>query len=174
MSRLGAAILAERDDASPFPWAALTLQGEVEAMAADGPAIAAEERYRAALAESRARDAAAGRALIGPHLADLEVQHGPKNAPAARASTGEQKALLVGIVLAHARLVADMSGIAPIALLDEIAAHFDPRRREALFAALERIGGQTFLTGADVAAFATLSGVRYEVARGEVAREAQA
>ena len=106
-----------------------------------------------------ARDAAAGRTLIGPHLADLDVMHGPKAAPAARASTGEQKALLVGIVLAHARLVADMSGIAPIALLDEIAAHFDPRRREALFAALARIGGQAFLTGADPAAFATLGGV---------------
>ena len=84
------------------------------------------------------------------------MTHGPKGAPAARASTGEQKALLVGIVLAHARLVADMSGIAPIALLDEIAAHFDPRRREALFAALARIGGQTFVTGADPAAFAAL------------------
>ena len=74
---------------------------------------------------------------------------GPKGAPAAQASTGEQKALLVGLVLAHARLVADMSGIAPLALLDEIAAHFDPRRRAALFEALERIGGQVFVTGAD-------------------------
>jgi DNA replication and repair protein RecF len=78
--------------------------------------------------------------------------------------------LLVGIVLAHARLVADMSGIAPIALLDEIAAHFDPRRREALLAALAGIGGQTFLTGADPAAFATLAGARYEVAGGSVSR----
>jgi DNA replication and repair protein RecF len=77
---------------------------------------------------------------------------------AASASTGEQKALLVGLVLAHARLVAEMSGIAPLALLDEIAAHFDPRRRAALFDALERLGGQVFLTGADPAAFAKLEG----------------
>ena len=142
VGRLAALILAGRDDDGPFPWAGLALQGEVEAMAQEGPALAAEERYRQALRDNRARDAAAGHTLIGPHLADLEVTHGPKGAPAARASTGEQKALLVGIVLAHARLVADMSGIAPLALMDEIAAHFDPRRREALFAALARLGGQ--------------------------------
>ena len=98
------------------------------------------------LRANRPRDAAAGRTLIGPHLGDLAVRHGPKDAPAASASTGEQKALLVGLVLAHARLVAEMSGIAPIALLDEIAAHFDPRRRAALFDALTRLGGQAFLT----------------------------
>ena len=170
VSRLSGAILAERDDSSPFPWAGLALQGEVEALVAGAPALEAEERYRAMLRESRPRDAAAGRTLIGPHVADLDVTHGPKSAPASRASTGEQKALLVGIVLAHARLVADMSGIAPIALLDEIAAHFDPRRREALFAALARIGGQAFLTGADPAAFAGLEGVRFEVAGGGVRR----
>jgi DNA replication and repair protein RecF len=170
VGRLAAAILAERDDESPFPWAGLALAGEVEAMVGEGPALAAEERYRMTLRDNRNRDAAAGRALAGPHLADLHVTHGPKNAPAARASTGEQKALLVGVVLAHARLVAEMSGIAPIALLDEIAAHFDPRRREALFAALARIGGQAFLTGADPAVFATLGGAQYEVAGGGVGR----
>jgi DNA replication and repair protein RecF len=172
VSRLSGAILAERDDSSPFPWAGLALQGEVEALVAAAPALEAEERYRVLLREGRARDAAAGRTLVGPHVADLEVTHGPKGAPAARASTGEQKALLVGVVLAHARLVADMSGMAPIALLDEIAAHFDPRRREALFAALARIGGQAFLTGADPAAFAGLEGVRFEVAGGGVRRSA--
>ncbi len=156
VSRLQALIASERDDASPFPWARLALQGDVEALAASGPALAAEDAYRAMLRENRARDAAAGRTLIGPHLGDLAVWHGPKDAPAASASTGEQKALLVGLVLAHARLVGDMSGIAPIALLDEIAAHFDPRRRAALFDALARLGGQAFLTGADEAAFAAL------------------
>lgn len=169
VGRLSAGILAERDDESPFPWAGIALAGDIEAMLAHGPALEAEERYRSALREGRGRDAAAGRALLGPHLTDLNVTHGPKSAPAARASTGEQKALLVGIVLAHAKLVADMSGIAPIALLDEIAAHFDPRRREALFAALTRIGGQAFLTGADPAAFATLGGARYEVSGSGVA-----
>jgi DNA replication and repair protein RecF len=172
VGRLDAAILAARDDASPFPWASLRLHGEVEAWVAEAPALEAEESFRAALREARGRDMAAGRTLIGPHLADLAVTHGPKGAPAAQSSTGEQKALLVGIVLAHARLVADMSGIAPVALLDEIAAHFDPRRREALFSALAEIGGQTFLTGADPAAFASLGGARYEVAGGTVARAA--
>jgi DNA replication and repair protein RecF len=158
VSRLEALIAAERDDSSPFPWARLALEGEVEALAASGPAIEAEDRYRALLRDNRGRDAAAGRTLIGPHLSDLAVRHGPKNAPAASASTGEQKALLVGLALAHARLVAEMSGIAPVALLDEIAAHFDPRRRAALFDALTRLGGQVFLTGADPAAFADLKG----------------
>ncbi|MGO9759288.1 MAG: DNA replication/repair protein RecF, partial [Roseiarcus sp.] len=148
VTRLKAMIALERDDASPFPWADLALEGEVERLAAQMPALAAEERYRALLRDSRGRDAAAGRTLIGPHVADLLVWHGPKRAPAAQASTGEQKALLVGLVLAHARLVAEMSGMAPLALLDEVAAHFDPRRRAALFEALERIGGQVFLTGA--------------------------
>jgi DNA replication and repair protein RecF len=158
VSRLETLIAAERDDSSPFPWARLMLEGEVEALAASGPALAAEDRYRALMRDNRSRDAAAGRTLIGPHVADLAVRHGPKDAPAASASTGEQKALLVGLALAHARLVAEMSGIIPIALLDEIAAHFDPRRRAALFDALNRLGGQVFLTGADPAAFAHLEG----------------
>ncbi len=158
VSRLEALIAAERDNSSPFPWAQLALEGEVEALVASGPALDAEDRYRSLLRDNRGRDAAAGRTLIGPHLGDLAVRHGPKDAPAASASTGEQKALLVGLALAHARLVADMSGIVPIALLDEIAAHFDPRRRAALFDALERLGGQVFLTGADPAAFADLAG----------------
>ena len=157
VSRLAALIAAERDDASPFPWARLGLEGEVETLVANGPAITAEDRYRRILRDNRGRDAVAGRTTIGPHLGDLAVWHGPKDAPASSASTGEQKALLLGLVLAHARLVADMSGIVPIALLDEVAAHFDPRRRAALFDALERLGGQVFLTGADDAAFAELA-----------------
>ncbi len=158
VTRLKATIARERDDSSPFPWADLALEGEVERLVAQMPALDAEERYRALLRDNRGRDAAAGRTLIGPHVADLMVWHGPKGALAAQASTGEQKALLVGLVLAHARLVAEMSGMAPLALLDEVAAHFDPRRRAALFEALERIGGQVFLTGADPAAFADLAG----------------
>jgi DNA replication and repair protein RecF len=158
VGRLKAMIAVERDDHSPFPWADLALEGEVERLVAEQPALVAEERYRALLADNRGRDAAAGRTLIGPHVGDLLVWHGPKGARAAEASTGEQKALLVGLVLAHARLVGAMSGMAPLALLDEVAAHFDPRRRAALFSALERIGGQVFLTGADPAAFAGLEG----------------
>jgi DNA replication and repair protein RecF len=177
VSRLEALIAAGREESSPFPWARLALEGEVEALVASGPALDAEDRYRALLRDNRGRDAAAGRTLIGPHVGDLSVRHGPKDAPAASASTGEQKELLVGLALAHARLVADMSGIAPIALLDEIAAHFDPRRRAALFDALTRLGGQVFLTGADPAAFADLAGraERFEVsAEAGVRGQAQA
>ncbi|HTR11683.1 MAG TPA: DNA replication/repair protein RecF [Roseiarcus sp.] len=156
--RLDGLIAAERDDASPFPWARLALQGDVEALVSNRPALEAEDRYRALLRESRDRDVAARRTLIGPHLTDLAVWHGAKDAPAASASTGEQKALLVGLALAHARLVSEVSGIAPIALFDEIAAHFDPRRRAALFDAIERLRGQAFLTGADPATFDELEG----------------
>ena len=171
VSRLQGLIALDRDEASPFPWADLALEGEIEALAAQNPALAAEDRYRVLLRDNRGRDAAAGRALIGPHIADLVVAHGPKGAPAAQSSTGEQKALLVGLVLAHARLVAEMSGLAPLALLDEVAAHFDPRRRAALFDALERVGAQIFVTGADSAAFAELGGRArlFEVVAGRVA-----
>ncbi len=168
VARLRASIASARDEDSPFPWAEISLEGEVEGLCAENPALAAEDRYRGALRDNRGRDASAGRALIGPHLTDLVAFHGPKSAPAAQSSTGEQKALLVGLVLAHARLVADMSGIAPLALLDEIAAHFDPRRRAALFEALERIGGQVFVTGADPAAFTGLKARIYEVSPGKV------
>jgi DNA replication and repair protein RecF len=169
VGRLRATIAAQRDDDSPFPWAEIALQGDVEALASEHPALIAEDRYRASLRDNRGRDAAAGRALIGPHVADLQTFHGPKGTPAAQSSTGEQKALLVGLVLAHARLVADMSGLAPLALLDEVAAHFDPRRRAALFDGLERIGGQVFVTGADPAALAGLRAEVHEVTPGRVA-----
>ena len=172
VARLKAMIAEERDEDSPFPWADLALEGEVERLASELPALAAEEKYRGILRDNRGRDAAAGRALVGPHVGDLLVWHGPKNARAEQASTGEQKALLVGLILAHARLVGAMSGIAPLILLDEIAAHFDPKRRQALFAALERIGGQVFVTGADPAAFADLKGraEMFDVSPGRVTR----
>ena len=168
VARLEAAILTARDEASPFPWAEIALQGDVEALTRERPAIEAEQAYRETLSQERGRDAAAGRTLIGPHLSDLAVRHGPKAAPAAQCSTGEQKALLVGLVLGQAQVVSDMSGIAPLALLDEVAAHFDPRRRAALFEALTRIGGQVFVTGADPRAFEGLSARLYDVAGGRV------
>jgi DNA replication and repair protein RecF len=172
VSRLGALIEAARDDASPFPWARISLEGEIERQVADRPAIEIEEGYRAILRDNRSRDAAAGRTLVGPQASDLAVWHGPKGVEAARASTGEQKALLVGLVLAHARLVAAMSGIAPMILLDEIGAHFDPTRRAALYADLERLGGQVWMTGADIGAFAELgpSARVYRVAGGRMTR----
>lgn len=105
-----------------------------------------------ALRHGRARDAAAGRTLTGPHRADLIVTHVDKARAAASASTGEQKALLLGIVLAHAELVAARAGQPPVLLLDEVAAHLDPARRAALFARLARLG-QTWMTGTEPALF---------------------
>jgi DNA replication and repair protein RecF len=158
VGRLKALIDAGRDDASPFPWAEIALDGEIDRLIAERPALEAEDLYRDMLRDSRARDAAAGRTLIGPQASDLQVAHGPKQCEARRASTGEQKALLVGLVLAHARLVTDMSGIAPLVLLDEIAAHFDSARRGALFQALAVLGGQVWMTGADQGLFDELRG----------------
>ena len=121
------------------------------------PAVDVEDRYRSVLRDNRGRDAAAGRTLDGPHLSDLSVAYAPKNIPAADASTGEQKALLIGLVLAHAGLLADMSGFAPVLLLDEVVAHLDPSRRAALYAELEQLGAQAWMTGADAAAFADIA-----------------
>ena len=158
VQRLSALIEAGRDETSPFPFAQIELAGELERMLLAEPAFTVEERYRTLLADSRRRDAAAGRTLIGPQASDLLVRHGPKGEAAQDCSTGEQKALLTGLVLAHARLVSAMSGIAPLLLLDEISAHFDARRREALFDELTQIGGQVWMTGADPSLFASLQG----------------
>ena len=158
VSRLAALIAAGRDEASHFPWAEVTIEGELERRLAEEPALAVEDWYRDELAASRRRDAAAGRTLIGPQASDLAVRHGPKNEAARACSTGEQKALLMGLTLAHAKLVAAMTGQAPLLLLDEVAAHFDAKRREALFHELETLGGQIWMTGADPLLFASLQG----------------
>jgi DNA replication and repair protein RecF len=156
VERLAALIIATRDDASPFPFATLALEGEIDRLVSTLPAVDAEDRYRTLLHEGRVRDRAAGRTLAGPQASDLLVRHGPKDIPAGTASTGEQKALLIGLVLAHAHLVATMSGIAPLILLDEVAAHLDPRRRTGLFERLDALGAQVWMTGADPALFAEL------------------
>jgi DNA replication and repair protein RecF len=136
-----------------FPAAALALDGWMERLLPEHPAADIEDRYRAVLRDSRARDAAAGRTLDGPHLTDLVVVYPPKSIPAADASTGEQKALLIGLVLAHAELLGEMTGFAPVLLLDEVVAHLDPTRRSALYDALMRLGAQVWMTGADPSAF---------------------
>ncbi|SIQ92406.1 DNA replication/repair protein RecF [Bosea sp. TND4EK4] len=156
VARLSAIIAESRDEASPFPFADLALAGEVDALVARLPALDAEDAYRDLLRQGRHRDRAAGRTLAGPQASDLEVRHGPKDIPAGQGSTGEQKALLIGLVLAHARLVAAMSGIKPLVLLDEIAAHLDPRRRAALYEGLTGLGCQIWMTGADAALFGDL------------------
>jgi DNA replication and repair protein RecF len=136
------------------------------------PATAVEDRYRKILRDARPRDAAAGRTLDGPHLTDLQVIYAPKNMPARDASTGEQKALLIGLVLAHASLVAEMTGIVPLLLLDEVVAHLDPGRRSALFSELAKLGAQVWLTGADPASFAEIgaAGDVFDVENGRIAR----
>jgi DNA replication and repair protein RecF len=154
--RLKAEIEAGRDPTSLFPSAEIDLDGWMEAALGREPAIAIEDRYRAMLREARPRDRAAGRTLEGPHLSDLIVLHAEKGIPALRASTGERKALLVGVVLSHARLVATMHGLAPVLLLDDVAAFLDAERRSALFEALGRLGAQVFMTGVDAGAFASL------------------
>lgn len=159
VSRLSALIATGGGDASPFPWASVEIEGELERRLALEPALAVEEWYRRELAGSRARDAAAGRTLIGPQASDLAVRHGPKNEAARACSTGEQKALLMGLTLAHARLVGVMTGRAPLLLLDEVAAHFDVKRREALYQELYALGGQIWMTGADPALFSPLRGL---------------
>ncbi|SEG44538.1 DNA replication/repair protein RecF [Bosea lathyri] len=170
VARLAAIITDTRDDASPFPHAALALAGELDALVADLPALDAEDAYRALLRQARPRDRAAGRTLIGPQASDLVVRHGPKDIPAGLGSTGEQKALLIGLVLAHARLVAAMSGISPLVLLDEIAAHLDPRRRAALYDGLTGLGCQIWMTGADPALFMDLpqGSERFMVSSGRI------
>ena len=135
---LGARLGGEAD----FPRAALALDGE--------PIDA--DAFTRTLRDGRARDAAARRTLAGPHRADLHVTHVDKAIAAAQASTGEQKALLLSIILAHAELVADRTGRAPVLLLDEVAAHLDPERRAALFARLAG-RGQVWMTGTEPALF---------------------
>ena len=146
MVRLLAAMIDRLPDTGPFPQADIGLSGDLEAEIAAAPAVDVEERFRRTLIEGRDRDRAAGRTLEGPHRSDLVVRHRPKAMPAELCSTGEQKALLVGIVLSHARLTGEMSGMTPILLLDEIAAHLDSRRRAALFSILEELNCQAFMS----------------------------
>ena len=155
-TRLQAALAARSEGASAFPAAEIALEGWIERLVPLHPAVEIEDRYRAVLRDNRARDAAAGRTTDGPHLSDLAVAYAAKNIPAADASTGEQKALLIGLVLAHAGLLTEMSGFAPVLLLDEVVAHLDPSRRAALYAELDQLGAQAWMTGADAAAFAEI------------------
>ncbi len=171
VGRLAGALSAARDHAPGFPRAEITLDGWMEKLLPDHSAIEIEDRYRALLKDNRARDAAAGRTLDGSHLSDLAVTHAGKGVPAREASTGEQKALLIRLVLAHAGLIKDMTGFAPVLLLDEIVAHLDPTRRAALYDALTNLGAQVWMTGADPAAFGDIVGRAqvFEVRPGSVA-----
>ena len=147
-------LIAEASDpTSPFPDATLALDGVLERNARFGAAADMEDEFRALLARSRPRDRAAGRTTQGPHRTEIEVRHGPKDIPAAACSTGEQKALLVGLVLAHARLVGELTTATPVLLLDEIAAHLDEGRRAALFDRIDALAAQAWMTGTDASLF---------------------
>lgn len=161
-ARTLAALQAEIDGRGerPFPQARLGLAGEWERLAIEGLETAAiEARLVAALAAARPRDAAAGRALTGPHRGDLAVIHAEKDRPAAECSTGEQKALILNLVLAQAaRLSRSESAPGPVLLLDEVAAHLDPFRRAALADEIAALGLQAFLTGTDESLFDPFKG----------------
>jgi DNA replication and repair protein RecF len=168
MARYGVAVAVARremvarlDQASrlgvgPFPRGSLALHGTVETWLDTMAAVDAEEALRDALALSRRQDGESGGAAIGPHRSDLLVIHLDRNRPAAECSTGEQKALLVALVLAHARLVSIARGAPPLLLLDEIAAHLDRRKLAALFEELLALGAQAWLTGTEAETFAPL------------------
>lgn len=153
------ALRRETSPDSPFPWADLTLDGTIENWLHEMPAVDAEDAYIRKLASERPRDRTARRTLSGPHRSDLLVGHGPKEMPARVCSTGEQKALLINLILAHAALVKQArNGGAPVLLLDEIAAHLDVQRRVALFAEILNLGCQAWMTGTDKSAFEPLAG----------------
>ncbi|HBF60046.1 MAG TPA: DNA replication/repair protein RecF, partial [Methyloceanibacter sp.] len=174
MAEAGVAIAAARLDAverlsaliedrlaaegeTPFPHAVLSLHGTVEADLAERSATEAEDAFRILLEDGREQDRAAARTLEGPHRSDLLVVHGPKNAPAAICSSGEQKSLLLGLVLAKAELIKTMEEVAPLVLLDEVAAHLDGTRRGALFDEILRLGVQAWMTGTDKELFSPLA-----------------
>jgi DNA replication and repair protein RecF len=155
VARLGQAVMAGE---SAFPRAALAMEGEVEGWLESGPALAAEDRLRDVLVAARRADAEAGRATRGPHRSDFTARHLAKGRPAGECSTGEQKALLISIVLADARLRALEAGGPPVLLLDEVAAHLDRDRRAALFDEVSALGAQAWVTGTDRRLFEALEG----------------
>jgi DNA replication and repair protein RecF len=170
MARHGVALATNRADTvhrldaaarlgvGPFPRAALAMAGEIDGWIASMAALDAEDRLRDALAAARLRDAESGTTSCGPHRSDLAVRHLDLDLPAAEGSTGQQKAILVSIALAHARLVALSRGRPPLLLLDEIAAHLDAERREALFDEVVALGVQSWMTGTDAELFKPLAG----------------
>jgi DNA replication and repair protein RecF len=167
VEKLDRALAAE--PAGVFPHPALQLTGELESWLATGSALSAEDRYRQALAANRRLDAATGRVALGAHRSELTATHREKNMSAHLCSTGEQKALLIALMLAQAGLLA-ADGEPPILVLDEIAAHLDDTRRTALFERLGELGLQAWLSGTDTDDFAALGegALRLGVAEGVV------
>lgn len=183
MAEHGIAIAAARRDVTarldqacrtsrgPFPGARLGQAGEVTEWLDTMPALAAEERLRERLQAARSIDGESGATTVGPHRGDFVVRHAEKGLAAADCSTGEQKALLLAVLLAQARLQMELRGVAPVMLLDEVTAHLDAARRAALFAEIAALGVQAWLTGTDAALFAPLGeGAQFfGVADGDIA-----
>jgi DNA replication and repair protein RecF len=151
-----------------FPQAEIALEGRLEAALRAQSAVEAEDEFRAHLQAARGLDAAAGRTLDGPHRSDFVVRHLEKDMPAASCSTGEQKALLVGLILAQARVLTRETGIVPLLLLDEVAAHLDSRRRAALFEVILQLGTQAWITGTDAAVFSEFNVTHVQIINGEI------
>ena len=147
-----------RERVGPFPAAEVMVDGVIEGWMASVSQDEAEARFAAALGEGRARDAVAGGAALGPHRSDLVLRHADRDLAVGQCSTGEQKAVLVRLLLAQARVRRAERGQAPLMLLDEVVAHLDAERREALFDELAALPGQSWLTGTDAALFAPLAG----------------
>jgi len=154
VARLNEAPLASE----AFPRARMVLADPVAARLEQEPALAVENALRAQLAARRAADAEAGTSTLGAHRADMRLEDAATGLQAGQASTGQQKALLIGVILAHAALIAERRGFAPLLLLDEPAVHLDASRRAGLFEALRRLPAQAFLTGTDSETFAPLRG----------------
>lgn len=154
-----ARLMASRHQWSgPFPAADLAIEGEVEGWLNEAPALDCEDRLRTVLGTSRRLDGESGTTRIGPHRADLVVRHARTGRRAAACSTGEQKTLLIAIVLAGVRMQARERGALPLILLDEVAAHLDARHRAALFDLVGAVGAQAWYTGTDVEVFRPLVG----------------
>ncbi|MCD8519791.1 MAG: DNA replication/repair protein RecF, partial [Alphaproteobacteria bacterium] len=155
-----------------FPLAGLAVTGTIEELVSKTPALEVEQMFTYQLKQSRARDAQTGGAATGPHKSDLKVRYAAKQMPAEQCSTGEQKALLIGLILAHARLITAERGSPPLILLDEVAAHLDEGRRAALYGLLQALGAQVWLTGTDRNLFSAIEGqARFVEVRNGALRE---
>ena len=160
----------EGQSESPFPVPRIAVIGQVEEWLAESPALAVEDQLADAWRANRGHDASTGQTSLGIHRSDMAVWYAGRNTPAAQCSTGEQKALLIGLMLASAKLIAAERGMQPLLLLDEVAAHLDSDRRAALFDQLLASGAQVWLTGTDPDLFAPLgeSAQHFRVADGHL------
>ena len=159
----------DKDHAAPFPSAHISVCGQIEDWLLSCPSVEVETRFKDQLTATRAQDAAHGTTACGPHRSDMRVVYARKNIAAENCSTGEQKALLVGMTLAAARLQTAERGTPPLLLLDEVAAHLDPQRRAALYERLYALGGQIWMTGTEPALFDDLKdGQSIQVKAGKI------